>query len=765
MEKLIDELNSTNVKLRSYQIDGIKKILNWYENNRGGIIADEMGLGKTFQAISILSILINQRKLKPHLIVCPLSIINQWRDEINKFSARKLKVVRYTGNCDERDAIRKKLNETSDWQILLTTFQVFYVLFLTTHMLLIFFIYSAQLFYLEFYSLIFSNSEHKALHGYVLKDAAIFFYKNAWESLVFDEAHRLKSSDSMLHSIIQQLSIKFIILLTGTPIQNNIGELFSLLCLADCKNFSIDHKDAFIMKYGDAKNQQARAELHDIINSYMIRRTKEEVNIDIPNCMQTILYHGINNLQKKLYRAILLKNYEFFDSLECQLNKSSDKYKASLLNVLMQLRKCVAHPYLFSGVEPEPFEEGEHIIEASEKFVILDHLLSILYVEKHRVLIFSQMTRLLDIVQDYLNYRGFSYERLDGSVRDKERFIAIKNFESNSSDSFCFLLSTKAGGIGLNLISADTVIFMDSDFNPQNDVQAASRCHRIGQTKPVKIFRLVAKHTVEEMIYFRANKKLQMANKLMETNSSHTEDKLTAAEITDTVLHGLSHLCEATNKFSISQNDIKKLIGETDANSHWIIPSVQNSYTNNKTENENVDNIYLFEGRDYKKEREVLKEIIESAKNELINHNKPYKSNGFEKQMKISLKKLRKPLAKEQIEAIVQKRYTSLSLPAISSISEESNDIESFDSYGPYFITGDVTKPQRSSSDQFNHFIIAHIIDNSGIFGNGGVFTALRKKNISIVNAYHMASKMKDLSLGDVHLIENISNSRHDSCE
>jgi len=166
-------------------------------------------------------------------------------------------------------------------------------------------------------------------------------------------------------------------------------------------------------------------------------------------------------------------------------------------------------------VEPEPFELGEHLVDASGKLQVIDQLLVFLKARGHKVLMFSQMARMLDIIQDYLGYRGYSYERLDGSVRGEERYLAIQNF-NETEETFIFLLSTRAGGQGLNLMSADTVIFVDNDFNPQNDLQAAARAHRIGQTRPVKVIRLVARSTVEEIVLKRADDKLKLTNTVIE---------------------------------------------------------------------------------------------------------------------------------------------------------------------------------------------------------------------------------------------------------
>lgn len=270
--------------------------------------------------------------------------------------------------------------------------------------------------------------------------------------------------------------MEFKVLLTGTPIQNNLQELYSLLSFIQPSIFTAEDADRFVSCYSDVQNQpDLAAELQSVLEPFLLRRVKSEVALDLPKKTELVVYHGMTALQKKYYKAILTKDPKAFG------NEQGSKTR--LLNILVQLRKCVIHPYLFDGVEPEPFVMGEHLVEASGKFCLLDSILSYLHKGGHRVLLFSQMTRTLDILQDYMEYRGYSYERLDGSVRGEERNLAVKNF--SSEDIFIFLLSTKAGGVGMNLTAADTVIFMDTDFNPQNDLQAAARCHRIGQNRPL----------------------------------------------------------------------------------------------------------------------------------------------------------------------------------------------------------------------------------------------------------------------------------------
>jgi superfamily II DNA/RNA helicase len=259
---------------------------------------------------------------------------------------------------------------------------------------------------------------------------------------------------------------------------------------------------------------------------------KENVEKSIAPKEETIVEVELTTLQKKYYRAIYERNFTFLR----KGNKSSNM--PSLLNVMMELRKCCNHPYLIKGVEQN---ETEHLtlreqiyhklIEASGKMVLIDKLLPKLKAGGHKVLIFSQMVRVLDILEDYLVWKGYTHERLDGRIRGNDRQAAIDRFSKPDSDRFVFLLCTRAGGLGINLTAADTVIIFDSDWNPQNDVQAQARCHRIGQEKSVKVYRLITRNTYEKRMFERASKKLGLDQAVLtKMNAGSTTASSTAEE-------------------------------------------------------------------------------------------------------------------------------------------------------------------------------------------------------------------------------------------
>lgn len=473
-----------------------------------------MGLGKTCQTIALLIYLVGRLNDEgPFLVLCPLSVLSNWKEEMERF-APGLSCVTYTGDKEERARLQQDLRQESGFHVLLTTYEI------------------------------------------CLKDAS-FLKSFSWSVLAVDEAHRLKNQSSLLHRTLSEFSAVFRLLLTGTPIQNSLRELYSLLCVVEPDLFCREQVEDFVQRYQDIeKESKSASELHRLLQPFLLRRVKAQVATELPKKTEVVVYHGMSALQKKYYKAILMKDLDAFE------NETAKKVK--LQNILTQLRKCVDHPYLFDGVEPEPFEVGEHLIEASGKLHLLDRLLAFLYSGGHRVLLFSQMTHMLDILQDYMDYRGYSYERVDGSVRGEERHLAIKNF--GNQPIFVFLLSTRAGGVGMNLTAADTVIFVDSDFNPQNDLQAAARAHRIGQNKSVKVIRLIGRDTVEEIVYRKAASKLQLTNMVIEGGHFTPGAQKPSAEadfqLSEILKFGLDKLLSSEGS-SMEDIDLKSILGET----------------------------------------------------------------------------------------------------------------------------------------------------------------------------------------------------------
>ncbi|KAB1260950.1 Chromodomain-helicase-DNA-binding protein 1-like [Camelus dromedarius] len=439
----------TGIRLRPYQLEGVNWLAQRFHCQNGCILGDEMGLGKTCQTIALFLYLTGRLNDEgPFLILCPLSVLSNWKEEMERL-APGLSCVAYAGDKEERARLQQDLKQESRFHVLLTTYEI------------------------------------------CLKDAS-FLKSFAWSLLVVDEAHRLKNQSSLLHRTLSEFSAVFSLLLTGTPIQNSLQELYSLLGFAEPELFPREQVEDFVQRYQDIEKEsesgnsakprscfcptlrvfffpRAASELYTLLQPFLLRRVKAEVAAELPRKTEVVLYHGMSALQRRCYRAILMKDLDAFE------NETAKKVK--LQNVLSQLRKCVGHPYLFDGVEPEPFEIGDHLIEASGKLHLLDKLLAFLYskgflmcyvgyemppapcfsevtllefsanpavdervvispprgdepsmadlmlfrlssfcfvflvpflffARGHRVLLFSQMTQMLDILQDYMDYRG-----------------------------------------------------------------------------------------------------------------------------------------------------------------------------------------------------------------------------------------------------------------------------------------------------------------------------------------------------------------------
>ncbi|CAK7331164.1 unnamed protein product [Dovyalis caffra] len=460
-------------KLRDYQLEGLNFLVNSWRNDTNVILADEMGLGKTVQSVSMLGFLQNAQQISgPFLVVVPLSTLSNWAKEFRKWLPN-MNVIVYVGTRASREVCQqyefyndKRVGQPIKFSTLLTTYEV------------------------------------------VLKDKAVLS-KVKWNYLMVDEAHRLKNSEAQLYTTLLEFSTKNKLLITGTPLQNSVEELWALLHFLDPDKFR--SKDDFVHNYKNLSsfNENELANLHMELRPHILRRVIKDVEKSLPPKIERILRVEMSPLQKQYYKWILERNFH-------DLNKGVRGNQVSLLNIVVELKKCCNHPFLFESADHgyggditiNDSSKLERIILSSGKLVILDKLLVKLHETKHRVLIFSQMVRMLDIIAQYMSLKGFQFQRLDGSTKAELRQQAMDHFNAPGSDDFCFLLSTRAGGLGINLATADTVIIFDSDWNPQNDLQAMSRAHRIGQQDVVNIYRFVTSKSVEEDILERAKKKM-----------------------------------------------------------------------------------------------------------------------------------------------------------------------------------------------------------------------------------------------------------------
>ncbi|XP_027164831.1 probable ATP-dependent DNA helicase CHR12 [Coffea eugenioides] len=467
-------------ELRQYQLEGLQWMLSLFNNNLNGILADEMGLGKTIQTISLIVYLMENKGVTgPHLIVAPKAVLPNW---INEFAtwAPSVVAVLYDGRADERKAIKEEFFIEGKFNVLITHYDL------------------------------------------VIRDKKVL-NKIQWNYLIVDEGHRLKNHDCVLsRTIVTGYNIRRRLLLTGTPIQNSLQELWSLLnfLLPNIFNSVENFEEWFNAPFADRGNVTLTDEeellvirrLHHVIRPFILRRKKDEVEKFLPGKIQVILKCDMSAWQRVYYQQVT-------DVGRVGLDNGTGKSK-SLQNLSMQLRKCCNHPYLF--VAEYNMWRKEEVFRASGKFELLDRLLPKLHKSGHRVLLFSQMTRLMDILEIYLQLHDFKYLRLDGSTKTEERGSLLRQFNAPDSPYFMFLLSTRAGGLGLNLQTADTVIIFDSDWNPQMDQQAEDRAHRIGQKKEVRVFVLVSVGSIEEVILERAKQKMGIDAKVIQAGLFNT---------------------------------------------------------------------------------------------------------------------------------------------------------------------------------------------------------------------------------------------------
>lgn len=453
--------------LRDYQLAGLNFLAFSWTKRNNVILADEMGLGKTLQTISFLGWLMYSRNvLGPFLVVVPLSTIAAWVREFKRWLP-DVNVVEYSGDATSRAMIRQHEFRTAKGSS-----EKFHVLLTTPELLMLDQDYISEM---------------------------------RWAIVAVDEAHRLKNEGSSLHLTLASLRSANRLLVTGTPLQNSVRELWALLHFLNPDFFADAATFEESFSFAALRDPERVSSLHTTLRPYIIRRQKTDVEKSLPKKTYAVLRVGMTAQQQQYYRWLLTKNFTMLNAGNKGRGMGAT---ATLRNLVMELKKCCNHPFLFPNYEDTSTPTSVNdLIRASGKMILLDKLLLRLREKGHRVLIFSQMVRMLDILQDYCRMRQFPYQRLDGSVTNDLRQRAVDHFNAPDSNDFVFLLSTRAGGLGINLATADTVIIFDSDWNPQNDLQAESRAHRIGQKKDVKVFRLLSRETVEEDILERAKRK------------------------------------------------------------------------------------------------------------------------------------------------------------------------------------------------------------------------------------------------------------------
>lgn len=506
------------VSLHPHQKVALKWLTLLYQNGLNGILADEMGLGKTLEVIAFLAFLLENGVNGPFLVLCPLSVVGNWCNEIDKF-APSITYTKYCGTPKERSQLRRA---SSSWgEVIISSYETI-------------------------------MADAKPLN------------KIGWKYIIVDEGHRLKNINSKLMQVLKQFKSANRMLLTGTPLQNNLPELWSLLnflmpdIFVDLNIFHTWFESDSI--HIDSENEEGLiTSIHDILRPFLLRRLKKDVGLSLPPKREYILFTGLTLIQQELYQSILdkkgreyVRNQIIQESEKLTRNKpanagsksssskrnidaeekdreeltdslvkaaSQEMQSKSFANMLMQLRLTCNSPYLFWDpfILQQNHKVDARIESSSAKLILLHRIMSKLKSAGHKVLIFTQFSKTLDILEDWAIYRGYSYARLDGSTKQLDRQYLMDEFNKEESEIDLFMLTTRSGGQGVNLIKADTVVLFDSDWNPQQDLQAMDRVHRIGQTKPVIVLRLSTTDTVEQNLLARAAQKLELNQLIIES--------------------------------------------------------------------------------------------------------------------------------------------------------------------------------------------------------------------------------------------------------
>ncbi|XP_047337449.1 ATP-dependent helicase BRM-like [Impatiens glandulifera] len=454
--------------LRDYQLVGLQWMLSLYNNKLNGILADEMGLGKTVQVMALIGYLMEFKGNNgPHLIIVPNAVLVNWKSELHTWLP-SASCIFYVGGKDQRARLFSQEVAAMKFNVLVTTYE------------------------------------------FIMFDRAKLS-KVDWRYIIIDEAQRMKDRESVLARDLDRYRCQRRLLLTGTPLQNDLKELWSLLNLLLPEVF--DNRKAFHDWFSQPFQKEAPTHnveddwletekkvivihrLHQILEPFMLRRRVEDVEGSLPPKISIVLKCRMSAMQSSIYDWIKTTGTLHVDPDEEKLrvernpNYQVKKFK-TLSNRCMELRKTCNHP-LLNYPYFNDFSK-DFLVRSCGKLWILDRILVKLQRTGHRVLLFSTMTKLLDILEEYLQWKQLIYRRIDGTTSLENRESAIVDFNSPETDSFIFLLSIRAAGRGLNLQSADTVIIYDPDPNPKNEEQAVARAHRIGQTREVKVIYMEA---------------------------------------------------------------------------------------------------------------------------------------------------------------------------------------------------------------------------------------------------------------------------------
>ncbi|CAI4228885.1 unnamed protein product [Auanema sp. JU1783] len=543
-----------NGEMRDYQIRGLNWLVSLHHNGINGILADEMGLGKTLQTISLLGYMKHYRNMgSPHLVIVPKSTLSNWMNEMAKWCP-SLVTCSIIGDETERNKVLRDVILPQKFDVCCTTYEM------------------------------------------VLKVRSQL-KKFVWKYIIIDEAHRIKNEKSKLSEVVREIKSKNRLLITGTPLQNNLHELWALLnfLLPDMFSSSEDF-DSWFTDGSMAGNTDIIQRLHKVLQPFLLRRIKTDVEKSLLPKKEVKVYVGLSKMQREWYTKVLLKDIDV-------INGAGKVEKARLMNILMHLRKAANHPYLFDGAEPgPPYTTDQHLVDNCGKMVILDKLLFKLKQQGSRVLIFSQFSRMLDLLEDYCWWKGYKYCRLDGSTAHADRQEMIDQYNAPDSEKFIFMLTTRAGGLGINLATADVVVIYDSDWNPQSDLQAQDRAHRIGQKKQVKVFRFITENTVDERIIEKAEMKLRLDSVVIQQGRLAEASKtLGKDDMINMIRHGAEQVF-ASKESTITDEDIDSILEKAENKTAELNAKMEELGENNlrNLTFDNKESVYKFEGKDWR---------------------------------------------------------------------------------------------------------------------------------------------------------------------
>ena len=454
-------------KLRPYQEEGLNWLWFLRQNNFGGILADDMGLGKTIQALALLQLDRNAGSKYPNLVIAPASVTENWYNEI-KTNTPQLKPILFTGA--ERKA---EFSRITKFDIVITSYPL------------------------------------------LLRDITVL-YSIKWNYIILDESQKIKNVNTNSYKIVHQLKAKHKLCMTGTPIENNLLEIwaqYSFLMPGLLGNMHAFKEDYI----ANQENSDVLLRLKRKINPFILRRTKENVELELPPKTEETIILEMGAAQQHVYDRI----FKYYQQrvLESLQNESLVKTQFFVLQALTKLRLACLHPKLTKI----PRNKINDSVKLETLMNFLDEIIS----EKHRVVVFSQFVSFFSIVQKALNNENIDFCYLDGKTPQNERLSLVNRF--NNGKMPVFLLSLKAGGTGLNITGADYVIHLDPWWNPAVENQATDRTHRIGQTKPVFVYKFIAKNTVEEKILVLKERKQKLVHEMLD--AAGLQKNLTKADI------------------------------------------------------------------------------------------------------------------------------------------------------------------------------------------------------------------------------------------